>query len=261
MDWLQQLPLQQFLLFTLVLVRVSGLVMTAPIYGTPEVPMQVRALLAFALALLVTPMQLGAAVSYPDSLLAYGAVVGKELLIGVALGLGVMVVFSGVQLAGETIGRTGGAMLADVYDPSSGTSVPLFSQLMYLLAVAVFVCIGGHRMVMAGLLDTFRALPPGSGGPPPTLAETFVVLVTQSFVLGLRAAAPVLTALLVSNLVLGLIGRTLPQLNILAMGFGVNALFTFGVLALSLGAAVWVFQDQIPPTLEMLWENVQPANP
>ena len=170
-----------------------------------------------------------------------------------------MILLSGVQMAGETIGRVSGTMLAEVFDPTSGASVPVFSHLLFMVALAVFVCIGGHRMVMAGLLDTFRSIPPGQAALPEGLAETFVALVTQSFALGLRAATPAITALLLANLVLGLIGRTLPQLNILALGFSINSLLTFGLLMLSLGAAVWVFQQQIEPMLEDLIEMLRGA--
>lgn len=252
MDWLHQLDLEKFLLFTLVLTRVSGLTMTAPIYGTNEVPMQVRALLAVALALLITPSQWDVAVEYPGSAINYLVFIGSELLVGLCLGLGIVILFSGAQLAGQMIGRIGGLMLADVFDPSTEASVPIFSRLLLLVTMAVFVCIGGHRLVMAGLLDTFQTIPPGSGALPQSIAETFVVLLAQSFSLGIRAAVPVVTALLLSTLVMGLISRTLPQLNILMVGFGLNAMLTFATFSLTLGAAAWVFQEQVEPALEIL---------
>ena len=143
-------------------------------------------------------------------------------------------------------------MVANVLDPSAGEQVSLFSRLLHLLALVVFVSIGGHRMVMAGLLDTFQSIPPGSAAIPVSMAHTLVALLTQSFVLGIRAAAPVVVAILLSTLVMGLIGRTLPQLNILAVGFGLNSMLTFGVLAIALGAGVMVFQDQVEPTITML---------
>jgi flagellar biosynthetic protein FliR len=254
MDWLTQLDVEKFLLFTLVLSRVSGLTMTAPIYGTNDVPMQVRALLAVALALLITPTQWHVAVEYPGNIINYLVFIGGELLVGLCLGLGIVILFSGIQLAGQMIGRIGGLMLADVFDPSSETSVPIFSRLLFLVAMAVFVCIGGHRMVMAGLLDTFETIPPGSGALPSSIAETFVVLITQSFCLAIRAAVPVVTALLLSTLVMGLISRTLPQLNILMVGFGLNSMLTFAMFSLTLGAAAWAFQEQVEPALEVLLE-------
>ena len=105
-------------------------------------------------------------------------------------------------------------------------------------------------MVMAGLLDTFHALPPGSAVMPASLADTLVTLVGQSFALGIRAAAPVVASLLLANLVLGLISRALPQLNVLVVGFGLNALLALGILGISLGSAVFVFRDQVEPVID-----------
>ena len=182
--------------------------------------------------------------------------IGSELLIGASLGIGIMILFSGIQLAGQTIGRTSGMMLADVFDPTVGESVPQFARLLHLLAMAIFVTIGGHRMVMAGLLDTFTTLPPGGMVVPGAIGDTLVELVTQSFSLGICASAPVVTALLLSTLVMGLISRTLPQLNILAVGFGMNSLLTFAVLMFSLGAAALVFQSQVEPAMELILETL-----
>ena len=89
------------------------------------------------------------------------------------------------------------------------------------------------------------------------MADGFVTLVSQSFSLGIRAAAPAVTALLAATLILGLVGRTLPQLNVLSLGFGLNAMLAFAVLALSLGAAVWAFQDQIQPAMETLLDALK----
>ena len=254
MTWLNLLKPEGFVLFTLVLTRVSGLTMTAPIYGTREIPMQVRGLLAFALALLITPTQCHVAVQYPGNLPQYAVLLAAELLMGLCLGLGIVILVGGVQLAGEMIGYVSGLMLADVLDPSTETNVPLFSRLMFLVTIAVFVCIGGHRIVMAGLLDTFASIPPGSGAVPDSIAQTFVTLLAQSFNLGIRAAMPVVTALLLATLMMGLIARTLPQLNVLVLGFGLSAMLTLAMLSLTLGAAAWAFQEQVEPALETILE-------
>ncbi len=253
---LPDLGLDKLLLFTMVLSRISGLTMTAPIFGTKDVPMQVRALLAAALAFLLMPSQWHIDVGYPGSLANYLLFIGSELIIGLCLGLGIVILFSGLQVAGQLIGRTGGMMMANVLDPASGAEIPLFSRLLFLLALAIFVCIGGHRMVMAALLDTFQSIPPGSGSIPTTIVPAFTDLVTQSFVLGIRSAAPVVTAILLSTLIMGLISRTMPQLNILAVGFGMNSMLTFGILALSIGASVYIYQDEIEPALTLILEAI-----
>jgi len=262
MAWLGLVQIEKFLLFTLVLVRVSGLVMTAPIYGSRDVPMPVRALLAFALAVLIVPTQWHVSLADPGTAVGYLILVAGELLIGLCLGLGIVILFSGIQLAGELVGRVGGLMLADLFDPTFEADVPLFSRLLFLLSLAVFVCIGGHRMVMAGLLDTFTTIPVGEAAIPVSMSDTLGRLVTQSFLLGLRASAPAVTAVLLATLVMGLIGRTLPQLNILAVGFGLNGMLTFGVMALSLGAGVMIFQAQVTPSLDLLLEALHnPGSP
>src|SRR5262245_3626493 len=112
---LLNLYLNHFLLFTLVLARLSGLVMTAPIFGSQDVPVQVRGFLAFALAILITPLQSASGFQPPEDLLNYAIVIAAELIIGLALGLGLMLLFSGIQLTGQIIAQMGGMSLADVF--------------------------------------------------------------------------------------------------------------------------------------------------
>ena len=150
----------------LVFARVGGLTMTAPIYGTSDVPLQVRVLLAAALALLVAPLQWHGGGVHFGGPVSYLMLLGCEAAIGACLGLGVLVLLHGMTLAGQLIGQASGLGMAEVFDPALDENVPLFSRLLLLVALCVFLCIGGHRLVMAGLLDTFRAIPPGSGGCP-----------------------------------------------------------------------------------------------
>jgi flagellar biosynthetic protein FliR len=252
MDWLNHIDTEKFLVFTLVLTRVSGLMMTAPLYGTKEVPSQVRVLLALVVALLIMPSQWNVTLAYPGTTLNYLAIIAGELVVGVCLGLGIQLIFRGLEMAGELIAYVGGLMMAEALDPTQDTNEPLFSRFLYLLALAIFLSVGGHRMVMAGLLDTFQAIPPGLGVFTKSITEAFVTLIAQSFSLAVRAAAPAIVSLLLATLVMGLIGRTVPQLNVMNMGFALNSLLTFAVLSLTLGAALWAFRGQIEPTLETL---------
>ena len=257
MPWLNQLDSSKLLLFTVVLTRVSGLTMTAPIYGTRDVPAQARGLLAVILAVLITPVQWSHAVPAPPGVFPYLVLLASELLIGMSLGLGIVVLISGMQLAGEMVGRASGLMLSDIYDPTLDSSVPLIGQVLSLVATAVFVCIGGHRMLMSALLDTFQTLPPGGAAmAPASLVETFSLLVSESLSVGIRASIPAVTALLLATVVLGLVGRTLPQLNVMILGFSLNGLLTFAILALTLGAAAWVFQERVEPAVTTLLEGI-----
>lgn len=256
MHWLQAIDLASLQVFVLTLARISGVVMLAPPLGGAGVPVRVRALLAVALALVVLPVAWTEGLALPATLPGYLVVIAGELLIGLALGLGILILFSGLQIAGQLIGTVGGMQAADIFSPGLDASVPLFSQVLYQFALAIFLVVGGHHLVLAGLLDTFVALPPGTGGVSEDLAGTLATLAGQSFALGVRVAAPVTASLLMATLVMGLISRTLPQLNILLVGFGVNAFVTFGVLALSLGSVAWVFADHIGPFIETVFEGL-----
>jgi len=251
----------QFLVLMLLFVRMSGLVFTMPLFAGPEIPVQVRGLFSLALAALCWPMVPGAAIPQGLSLVDFFILVGQELLIGLFLGFGVGIFLSGAQVAGEAIGRMGGLMAADLFDPNSESYVPLLSQVMSLATLACLVVLGGHRMIMGALLDTLRTLPPGSGLPTDSPAKALVVLLDQSFHLGMRAALPTLAALLLASVLLGLIGRALPQLNILLLGFGVNSLLTFGIFAITFGAALWVFQDRWAWAVDFLQEALENIAP
>jgi flagellar biosynthetic protein FliR len=253
MSWLAQLDAGKFVLFTLILSRVGGVIATAPIFASPTAPLQFRALLTVAISLLILPGQWATKLAYPGSVFQYLIFAGGEVLIGFCLGMGVDIIFSGIQVMGQMAGRLSGEMMAEMYDPSQDEQTPVLANLLNLLTLAVFVALGGHRIVMGGLLETFTALPPGSAGMvSQSLVDTLILLVTQSFVLGIRAAAPLTVSLLLATLVIGLIGRTLPQLNVMTWGFGLTSVVLYVMLMLSLGGAVWVFQDQVEPALESL---------
>lgn len=249
MPGLETFLISRFMVFTLVLARTGALLMTAPIFGSQALPRRVRALMAVAISLLVTPAFLGMSMSPVENTFEYGRMLANEALVGLLLGLGVNVLFSGIQVAGQIVSQMSGLSLADVFSPGFDEDVSVFSQLFYFLTLSVFVAIGGHRIVTEALFDTFAASPPGHAALGSNFVDVLVAIITQAFVLGIRASAPLLVALLLSNLVLGLISRTLPQINVIAVGFGLNSLLSMGVLFLSLGAAAWTFQD---PALDVL---------
>jgi len=246
---LETFLISRFMVFTLVLARTSTLLMTAPIFGAPGLPRNVRALLAVAISLLVTPVFLGTSLPPVEHIAEYARLLATEALTGLLLGLSINILFSGIQVTGQIVSQMSGMSVADVFNPAFEEDASVFSNLFYFLTMAVFVTTGGHRIVTEALLDTFAAAPPGHPLLGGNVVEVLTNVLTQSFVLGVRAAAPLLTALLLSNLVLGLVSRTLPQINVIAVGFGVNSLLALGVLFLSVGAAAWTFQD---PTLDVL---------
>ena len=252
MPWLEAFYATPLIVFTFVLARVSGLVMTAPTFSGSYIPRQVRVFLAVGISLILMPTQWGAAIDAPRNVPDYALLMAGELLVGIVLGMGVAILASGLQLAGQIIAQMSGMALADVLNPGSDNELPIFSSMLYMVGLAVFVVIGGHRALIDALMGTFAAVPIGHGGMTGNFGETVSTLMGESFALGLRAAAPAMVALLLATLVLGLIGRTLPQLNILVLGFGINALVVMAALFVSIGAVAWLFQEYFDPSLKTL---------
>lgn len=248
----------RFVVFTLVLGRVSGMILIAPIFGTLSLPRQLRVFLAVAIALLVTPVYLDATLPPVTDLATYGRLMANEVAIGMLLGLGVTIMFSGIQVAGQIVSQMSGLSLSDVFDPGFDENVSMFSNLFHLLTLAVFVAIGGHRIMLEAVLQTFAWAPPGHAVLGDSFVDVLTNLMTQSFALGIHAAAPLLIALFLSTIVLGLIGRTLPQINIIAVGFGINSMLTLAMTLLSLGAVAWTFQEPTVDALRKLQDMWRP---
>jgi flagellar biosynthesis protein FliR len=258
MSSLESLLVGRFLLFTLVLARTGGLVMTAPIFGHRAIPLRVRVLLAVALSLLVTSVSLGTSLPPIDGLGALGLLLANEALVGALLGIGVSILLSGVQVTGQLAAQLSGVSLGEVFNPESGENISAISQLFTMLVLAVFVALGGHRLMTESLLDTFAWAPPGHANLGHSYTEVLSGIVSQSFSLGIRAAAPIAVALLISTLVIGLISRTLPQLNIMAVGLGLNSLVVLGLLFVSVGVVAWTFEEPMVDVLVTLRDAVRP---
>ena len=257
MTYLTEISSQHVLTFLLVLVRVLPLALIAPVTGSSHLPARARLVLGLLLALLIVPLELEKSPVHADTFGGYLVLAGAEALVGMTLGLGILLLFASMQVAGQLISQMSGMQLAEVFDQATETNVPAYSHLLSLATIAVFLLIGGHRKIMEALLDTFAWMPAGQGMFSRSVFEAACALLTQSFVLGIRAAAPAMVSLLLATLVLAVISRTLPQLNLLVLGFGINALVGTLVLGASLGAAAWIFQDQVEPFVDLLLDALR----
>ncbi|QDU97600.1 flagellar biosynthetic protein FliR [Lignipirellula cremea] len=245
------------LLFMLVLTRVSALFLAAPIFGPRETPVRVRAFLAIGLTVLAFPLQPVDSVRTPGSLVDLALMMTGEAVVGLTLGVGVMMLFVGLQVTGQIMGQMSGMQLADMFDANFGEQTAVFAKLLDLVAMAVFFAIGGHRQVIIALLDGFVWMPPGQAAFSPSMLELVTSGLAQSFVLGLKAAAPIMASLFASMVVLGLLGRALPQLNIFALGFSLNASVMLVTLWVSIGAIGWLFHEEAMNALENFRQMMQ----
>jgi flagellar biosynthetic protein FliR len=205
--------------------RIAGLLSILPVLGTGQVPARVRIALAFLLTVLIVP-SLGP-MPMVDPLSAESLYISaQQLLIGVAMGLLVLVVFNAVTMAGESIAITMGLGFALMNDPQNGAQVPTVSQFYLILASLLFLALDGHHSVLLLLHASFTLLPIGQS----LGADALWILVRWGGIIftgALSIALPALAAMLTVNLIMGVITRAAPQMNLFSVGFPITMLVGF----------------------------------
>lgn len=210
--------------------RVGGLLLVAPALSDRPVPVMVRAGVLVLLTLLLVPAGAAAADAGVPRVTAASLV--SETLIGMALGLGAAVFVGAAEVAGDLISVQMGLSAATVLDPVTHQSSSALAGFNRLFAVALLFSVGGHLAMIGALAASVEVLPVGGPVAGAAGVRALVALGGELFGLGLRFAAPVAAALLVSNVALGVLSRTMPQLNVLMVAFPVQiglGLFTLGV--------------------------------
>ncbi|MEM6690033.1 MAG: flagellar biosynthetic protein FliR [Planctomycetota bacterium] len=239
---------QHLVLGVLVLTRLGMVMMALPSVGG-GVPRRIRALLALTATavLLPTVAALPNSTDLPpiDSVIDLGVAIAREAAVGMFIGGTAQVLMAGLQLGGEFISGTGGMQLGDAIDPSTGANMPVIARLVGFLVTAIMLATGGHRLVLGLLLDSFQLLPPADVEIGATTIAMVVDQMGAAMVAGVRLAAPVVATLLLTNLITGLISRTLPQINVLAIGLSINAFAMLIVLAITIGSAGLLFQEEL----------------
>lgn len=228
-------PLIQHLApFAIVSARMGGAFLFAPMIAGLNVPFQYRAMVVFAFSLCVYPLvPIESIASTELTLLGLIPVLASELAIGAVLGLLISLPLTMMQLAGEIIGYQMGLGLAAVYNPDlDATSNPV-STLIYYLAAATFIAIGGLDAIFYGLVRTFESIPIGAFALDEPPMGLYIELLNNSMELGLRVGMPVVGTLFIVLIVLGFIMKTMPQINILSVGFSFKIMA--GLIVLFLG--------------------------
>jgi flagellar biosynthetic protein FliR len=209
--------------------RVSGFVLTAPIASETVVPRMVKIVLTLALAFLLAPMvQVPVGLSIFSAAGMLAAVI--ELLIGVAIGMVVQLMFEALVFAGQSISMTMGLGFATLVDPQRGAQTPVLGQMFMIFGTLTYLAINGHLMLLGALADSFHSLPIGAAHIDKNFFLAVVLWGARVFDTGLLIALPAVIALVIVNLAIGVITRAAPQLNLFGIGFTITLMSGFFVL-------------------------------
>ncbi len=222
------------------LTRILGVIMTAPIFGHRSVPARVKIGLGIFIALIVSPTL----PAMPD--VALGSWQGllilvQQMLIGIAIGFVMRVVFAAVEAAGEIVGLQMGLGFASFFDPQSAGQTLVVARFFNMLAVLLFLAINAHLLLIGVLVESFQTLPIGTHTLSGSGFYSVASFGSTIFSAGLQIALPIIAILLMTNLSLGILTRSAPQLNIFAIGFPI----TLGVGLIVLNVTLPYFAPQV----------------
>ena len=223
---------QQVAAFFLVLARVSPLFLLAPLFSSKMIPARARAIIALAL----TVGLLGVVEHGPIDLdpLAYGALIVKELVVGLAFAYALGAMFAAIQAAGALLDTMIGFSFGAMVDPVTGTQSTVLSQMYALFAVAIFIAIGGDAWVIKGLGHTYEAVPLLDSPAIGSMVHGAQVAFSGIFVAAFMIGAPVIVALIIVDAAFGVVSRVVPQMNIFAVGFPAKMVIGLTLIGVSL---------------------------
>jgi flagellar biosynthetic protein FliR len=256
--FLRQFSEQQVAAFMLVIARVAPLFVLAPMFSSKMIPGRVKGIAAVGLAVGLAPIAMQGR-RVPLDVYELGALAVKELLVGLAFSLAIAVLFAAVSAAGSMADTLIGFSFGSLVDPVTGNHSSLLSQLYSLVGVGVFIAIDGDAWVVRGLGRTYELVPltgwpalaPMVGGVQHAFAGIFVAAV--------ELAAPVMLAVLITDVAFGVVARVVPQLNVFAVGFPAKVIVGMLVLGVSLPFAAHWISDQLQESVGAALQSLRLA--
>lgn len=230
--------------FLICLARVAAMFAGIPVFSGNQIPPQLRFGIAFLFALLTFPLVQKYLPAGSLTPLALAVVIGSDIVLGLMVGFLAQLIFMAAEFAGSVIGYKMGFAAANVFDPVNQQQVALISQFQSVFAILLFLSLDVHLLFLEALVSSFEILPPGTlnlkGGAVPMLVE----VTNHSLLLSVRLVAPILVLLILSTLVLGVMSRVFPQLNVFMLSFPLNIGLSFIVMGITLGMMAGILQNE-----------------
>ena len=243
-----EIQVQQFIL---IFCRMTAFIALCPGFSFKSFPNSVKIGLAFSLTTIVFPSV--SLLPAELSLVTLGGFVLKEVLVGLALGYVSQLLFSGIEIAGQLVDFQVGFSMGAIYDPAMGVNASNYGRIYYWLGIAVFFLMDLHHTVIKSLLGSFQILPVTTAHLDGATVEGVLKLFVQVFEIALGLAAPLLLVALMVDIILGIISRTVPQINVLMLGMPLKITVSFFIFLLLLPNLV----TNLGHTIEQLGQFIQ----
>lgn len=242
------IPLRPVLVFLVVLARMGGLVTFAPFWSHQLVPGRARAVLALALALIVTPVVMPRLTTPPLEFFSFALVIAGEMLIGCAIGLVGRIVFGAFDTAAYVLGLQMGFSLASTIDPATRAQTAALGVIAQMMGLVVLLAMDGHHWLFAATVKSFQTVAPGNFSATAQLVELLVRLSANAIAAGVALTAPAIIVLLSVEITLAVMGRAAPQLQIMVLGFPIKIAVGLWLI----GASLYFLPGAMRSTLEVM---------
>ncbi len=238
-----------FFTFLIILLRVSAIIVVAPVFSSSAIPPQVKIAFAFVFSLALYPVVKGY-IQLPDfTVLNIAMITVRELLLAVAMAICIHFVWAGIELGAQLVGFMMGFSIANVLSPEENVQISILSEFASIFAILVFLIIDGHYVFIRAMADSFRLIPVGGFVAGKSLFNAFNHLVVMMFGIAFKVLSPAIIALLITNVVFGIIARVMPQINVMIVAFPLSigiGLFVLGItFAYSAGVISSYYQQAL----------------
>jgi len=229
--------------YLLLFVRISSFLSFMPFFNYTAIPMMVKAAFAFWLSILLFPIT--PKFAYEINIATVTLSILNEVAFAFFVGMALQMVFDILKYAGEQISFVMGFTMANVLDPNAGVQTTIVSQFFTWVAVLVFLSIGGDHLEILFLNKTFTMLPFGEFFSYNNVYEYFITFMGKYFLLGIAMAFPIIAISLLGDIIFGMIMKTMPQFNLLVVGFPIKITISFMVLIAIIGSLMKIFSNEI----------------
>lgn len=231
MNVFMDLIFSHYQLFLLVMVRTSGIFIFSPFFSAQNIPNIMKIGLSFSISLLIT-LTLPVAPDFSNEILVL--LIVKELMVGIIIGFISYAFFSAFYVMGQIIDMKIGFGMANVIDPQNRIQVPLMGNFYYILSFLLLMSFNGHHLIISALVDSYKFLPIGGFKYTGDTMNLLVNSLSRAFEIGFKLSTPVVAIIFLTDVVLGIISKTIPQMNVFVVGMPLKVLIGLLIIIISM---------------------------
>lgn len=252
---------EQIDIFLLILTRIVGMLMIAPVFSDKQVPPIAKAGLSVIISIIIVYSNPLMEVTYQGNILGYGALIIKEVIVGLIIGFVIYMMFQIFFFVGQLISMSSGLSMSNMFDPTVGQQVPVIGLLYNQVAIALFLVTNGHHIIFRGLIHSYILIPIGQGQFNGGILAQMVTMLNNYFIISLKIAAPIMVTMFILDFALGILARTAPQMNMFVIGFPVKIMASLVMMltaTILINTAYMYVFDQIEINLLNVLQGMRP---